>query len=60
MLRFDKDEEVIVGLTEFMQAQNINACAFFGIGACSSVELGYFNIFLKDYRKKPYVEELEV
>ena len=60
VLRFDKDEEVIAGLGEFMKTQNIGACAFFGIGAAASVEFGYFNPFLKDYRKKPYVEELEI
>ncbi|MDR3643195.1 MAG: DNA-binding protein [Candidatus Doudnabacteria bacterium] len=60
MLRFDKGEDVISGLADFMKSQSIGACVFFGIGACESVELGYFNPFLKDYRKKPYVEELEI
>jgi hypothetical protein len=60
ILRFDKDEDVISGIQDFMKAQNIYACAFFGIGAAASVELGYFNTYLKDYRKKPYVEELEI
>ena len=60
MLRFDKDEDVISGIQDFMKAQNIYACAFFGIGAAASVELGYYNTFLKDYRKKPYVDEMEI
>ena len=60
MLRFDKGDDVIAGIQDFMKAQNIYACVFFGIGACESVELGYFNTYLKDYRKKPYVEELEI
>lgn len=60
MLRFDKDEEVLEGLQKFMTEQAISACVFFGIGACSSVELGYFNEHLKDYRKKPFAQNLEI
>src|SRR5579863_9745474 len=60
VLRFDKDEEVIAGLTAFMVAQSIKACDFFAIGAVNSVELGYFNAHLKLYRKKPYTDDLEI
>jgi predicted DNA-binding protein with PD1-like motif len=60
VLRFDKDEEVIAALADLMKTLNINACAFFGIGACASAELGYFNVYLKNYRTKPYVEEMEI
>jgi predicted DNA-binding protein with PD1-like motif len=60
VLRFDKDEEVIAGIASFMEAQSIKACTFTAIGAVSAVELGYFNTYLKAYRKKPYMEEFEV
>jgi len=60
ILRFDKDEEVISGLQKFMADQSITAFAFNAIGACQSVELGYFNPHLKDYRSKPYVEDFEI
>ncbi len=60
VLRFDRGEEVIEALGQFMQEQKMSACAFNGIGACSMVELGYFNEYLKDYRKKPITENLEV
>ncbi len=60
ILRFDKGEEVLEGIKKFMGEQAVSACAFFGIGACSVVELGYFNIHIKDYRKKPFTEELEI
>lgn len=60
VLRFDKDEEVLNGLGQFLQEQKITACAFNGVGSCSSAELGYFNSHIKDYRKKPFVEELEI
>jgi hypothetical protein len=60
VLRFDKDEEVLEGLKKFMGEQAICACAFFGIGACASVELGIYNTFVKEWRKKPYVENFEI
>jgi len=60
LLRFDKDEEVFSCLLKFIKEQGIGACVFFGIGAASAVELGFFNPFLKSYRKKPFVEELEI
>ncbi len=60
VLRFDKDEEVFAGLTEFATANNIGAATFTGLGTCSMVEMAYFNPFLKEYRKKPYRENYEI
>ena len=60
MFRFDKGDEVFAGISKFMEEQKITACAFNGIGSTSEVELGYYNQHLKEYRKKPYLEELEV
>jgi uncharacterized protein len=60
VLRFDKDEEVLTGLQAFMQTQDIEGCSFFGIGTCSSLELGYFNPNLKQYRQKTVLENLEI
>ncbi len=60
VLRFDKGEDVIVGTTQFLKEQNITACTISGIGSCASIELGYYNEHLKDYRKKPFFEELEI
>ena len=60
ILRFDRDEEVIGGLAEFAQINKINAAVFFGIGACSKVELGFYNDYLKDYRHKPFVDNREI
>lgn len=60
ILRFDKGEEVFFKLTEFLSQENISTCSFTGVGACSEVELGYFNVNLKDYRKKPFYEDLEI
>jgi uncharacterized protein len=60
MLRFDKDEDVIAGLAEYANNNQITAAAFTGIGTSSVVELGFFNAFLKDYRKKPFTENWEI
>src|SRR5690349_8599021 len=60
VLRFDKGEEVLAALTAFMKEQGVSGCTFSGIGAASEVELAFFNPFVKEYRNKPYVEELEI
>lgn len=60
VLRFDKGEELFAGLSEFILSKNITAAAFNAIGTASEIELGYFNAFLKDYRKKPFVENIEI
>jgi predicted DNA-binding protein with PD1-like motif len=60
VLRFDKDEDVIEGLNKFLTDQAISACFFYGIGACLMVDLGYFNIHLKEYRTKPIVDDMEI
>ncbi len=60
ILRFDKGEEVFTKLGEFMQSEQLGACSFNAIGACSEAEVGYYNDHLKDYRKKPFYEELEI
>lgn len=60
ILRFDKGEEILAKLSEFLEAEKITAASFNAIGACGEIELGYFNINLKDYRKKPFYEELEI
>lgn len=60
VLRFDKGDEVFAGLAAFMTEQKITGCTFQGIGTCFNVELGYYNSHLKEYRRKPYYEDLEI
>lgn len=60
VLRFDKGEEVIAGIASFMKEHGVYACFFSAIGSAAEVELGYYNSFLKEYRHKPFVENLEV
>ncbi len=60
ILRFDQGEDIITGTAQFLKDQKISACSISGIGSCSSIELGYYNSHLKEYRKKPFFEELEI
>jgi hypothetical protein len=58
-LIFDKDDEVITGLTSFAKQQSLGAGHFTAIGAFSDVTLGYFNREKKDYDKIPVKEQVE-
>lgn len=60
ILRFDKDEEILVGLSKYVNKLNLAAAYFSAIGTVSTVELGYFNVFLKEYRHKPYLDNMEI
>ncbi len=60
ILRFDKGEEVFAGIVNFMKEHSLSACSFSAIGSVSEVELGYYNPFLKEYHKKPLVENFEL
>jgi predicted DNA-binding protein with PD1-like motif len=58
-LIFDKDDEVITGLTSFAKQQSLGAGHFTAIGAFSDLTLGYFNREKKDYDKIPVKEQVE-
>ena len=60
VLRFDPGEEVLKGIEDFATSKGFGAGAFYGIGSCKETELGYFNPNLKEYRKKPFYEDLEI
>ena len=60
VLRFDKGEKLMESLAAFMGQEKIVACSFSGIGTAADVELGYYNQHIKDYRKKRYLEDLEI
>jgi uncharacterized protein len=60
VIRFDKGEEVLTKLGEFMQSEQIGACNFSALGAITDLEMGYFNVHIKEYRKKVFLEEFEI
>lgn len=59
-LVFDTGDEVLAGLGAFARERQISAAAFTGIGAFSSVVLGYFDWQKKEYRRIPLQEQVEV
>lgn len=58
-LIFDKDDEVIAGLTSFAKQQSLGASHFTAIGAFRDLTFGYFNRDKKDYDKIPVNEQVE-
>lgn len=57
---FDKDDEVIEGLTIFAGRQGLRASHLSAIGALRDVVLGYFDPVAREYRKIPLAEQVEV
>jgi uncharacterized protein len=59
-LVFAIGDEAMQGLLDFAKAHGLAASHFTGIGACSSVTLGYFDWERKDYTRIPLREQVEV
>ena len=60
ILRFDKGEEIVAGLLEFAELNEVKAAAFNGIGAANYAELGFFDLEKKTYEKQVFAEEVEI
>lgn len=59
-LIFDKGDEVSSGLLHFAKENSLAAAHFTAVGAFSDVMLGYFDWDIKDYKKIPLGEQVEV
>jgi predicted DNA-binding protein with PD1-like motif len=59
-LVFGAGEEVVGGMQEFIQSQDVTAAEFTGLGAMSDVVLGYFDWDRKTYKRIPITEQVEV
>jgi predicted DNA-binding protein with PD1-like motif len=57
---FDKGDEVMAELTEFVRSRQLTAAHFTAIGALSDATLGYFDRRQKDYTKILIREQVEV
>jgi predicted DNA-binding protein with PD1-like motif len=57
---FDKDDEVMAGLTAFIRDHNVTAGRFTAIGAFRELTLGFFDWEKKQYQKIPIREQVEV
>lgn len=60
VLRFDPNEEVIVGLNNFATANHITAGSLTAIGATKEVLLSYYNLATKQYEDITISEDLEI
>ncbi len=60
VLIFDQDDEPLQSLNEFAADQKITAGRFTAIGAFRKVVIGYFDTELRQYRKIPLEEQVEV
>jgi predicted DNA-binding protein with PD1-like motif len=57
---FDAGEEVAAGLLRFAKERKLAAAHLTAIGAFERVTLGFFDFALKDYRKIPIQEQVEL
>lgn len=60
LLRFDRGEEVIAGLTTYCQEQHITAASFYALGAAGEVVLSFYNLEEKRYEDHTLTEDLEI
>ena len=60
VLVFDAGDEVVENLTVFANDTKLKATQFTAIGAFSNAELGYFDFSIKDYKKIPVNDQVEV
>ncbi len=60
VLVFDKDDEVVEGLTKFAADGGLGAASLTAVGAFGDATLGYFDRDRKEYREIPVEEQVEV
>lgn len=56
----ESGEEVMQKIMEFAKAQKISASQFTAIGAFSETIVGFFDFSIKDYKKIPFKQQMEV
>jgi len=56
----ESGEEVMQKIMEFAKAQKISASQFTAIGAFSKTIVGFFDFSIKDYKKIPFKQQMEV
>jgi predicted DNA-binding protein with PD1-like motif len=57
---FDTGDEPIEALTDFAKQERLSGAHLSGIGAFSTVTLGFFDSFTRDYVRIPIAEQVEV
>lgn len=60
VLVFETGDEVVENLERFAAGNNLKSCSFTAIGAFENAVVGYFDFSIKDYKKIPVEEQVEV
>lgn len=60
LVRFDRGEKLVEGLTKLIRDENIRGAWVVGLGAAESAELGYYNLDTKAYEWKKLEQLLEI
>lgn len=60
LLVFDSGDNVMEGLKTFANEHSLKAAHFTGVGAFSTVELGFFDFATRSYKKIPVNEQVEL
>lgn len=59
-LRFEKGEQVVAGLQNFVREQDIVNAWVKGLGGLASAELGFYDLSAQEYHWKKFDEPLEL
>jgi len=60
ILNFERGEELLSSLREFLEKENINAGYFTGLGAAGSLDVAYYNLETKKFDRHPIHEDVEI
>lgn len=60
IVRLERGEELIATLTNLVEDENIPTCWIGGLGACSKVKLGFYDIDRQEYNWQIFDEPMEV
>jgi len=60
VLRFDIGDDVLSGLLEFVEKNDIKAAWVWMVGASREVELGFYDVSSKEYKKQKFGEVMEI
>ena len=60
IVRCNKGDDVMEVLARFAQEHNVQSAGFFGVGACGSLTLSFYDLEQKEYIDKDFNEDLEI
>lgn len=60
VLRFDLGDDVIQGILDFAEEQEIEAAWLSAIGSAKEIELGFYNLKKQEYLKRTFNETMEL